>query len=231
MPVVRITVIIPTLNEERWLGETIESVFAGTSRDVVDIVVADGGSRDRTLEIAKSLGVRAIRTEQGRGAQMDRAAELCGRADVFLFLHADTLLPEGWYDAVKDALKDGSVVAGGFRLSINSRSPWARIIEKGVALRAALLGLIYGDQAIFVRADIFRRAGGFRRLPLLEDVDLIRRVRRFGRVVVLEKRVLTSPRRWQKRGYVFTTLRNWLYLLLYYAGVSPQRLYKGYYKT
>ncbi len=222
--------IIPALNEEEVLERSIEHVRKGVSDDVVDIVVADGGSRDRTVDIAQGLGVRVVKTGPGRGSQMDRAAELA-TTETLLFLHADTLLPEGWYDAIKRALEDRDTVAGGFTLSIDSNRFAARLVEWGAAQRTRLLGLVYGDQAIFIRTHAFKRTGGFRGLPLLEDVDIIRRVRQLGRVAILKERVLSSPRRWQKRGYTITTIQNWLCLALYYTGVSPQRLYRWYYKT
>ncbi len=222
--------IIPTLNEEEVLKRSIEHVRKGVSNDVVDIVVADGGSKDRTIHIAQSLGARVVKAGPGRGGQMDRAAELA-TTETLLFLHADTLLPEGWYDAIKRALEDRYTVAGGFTLSIDSDRFAARLVEWGAAQRARLLGLVYGDQAIFIRTHVFKKTGGFRGLPLLEDVDLMRRVRQLGRVAILKQRVLSSSRRWQKRGYMVTTIHNWLCLALYHTGVSPQRLYRWYYKT
>ena len=219
-----ISVIIPTLNEESCLKETLEAV----GRDV-EVIVVDGESCDSTVKIAKGFTDKIIMSEKGRGLQMDRGAEEAG-GDIFLFLHADTILPKGWKDYVEGALKDDDkVIGGGFRLKIDSKGFSFRMIEAVANMRAKYLGLIYGDQAIFVRKDAFFSAGGFNGLPLMEDVDLIRRLRESGRVMLLDAEVSTSPRQWKKRGVLKTTLRNLFFLSLYYAGVSPERLQRLYY--
>ena len=219
-----ISVIIPTLNEESCLKETLEAV----GRDV-EVIVVDGGSCDSTVKIAKGFTDKIIMSEKGRGLQMDRGAEEAG-GDIFLFLHADTILPEGWKDYLEGALKDDDkVIGGGFSLKIDSKGFSFRMIEAVANMRAKYLGLIYGDQAIFVRKDAFFSAGGFNGLPLMEDVDLIRRLRESGRVMLLDAEVSTSPRQWKKRGVLKTTLRNLFFLSLYYAGVSPERLQRLYY--
>ena len=219
-----ISVIIPTLNEESCLKETLEAV----GRDV-EVIVVDGESCDSTVKIAKGFTDKIIMSEKGRGLQMDRGAEEAG-GDIFLFLHADTILPKGWKDYVEGALKDDDkVIGGGFRLKIDSKGFSFRMIEAVANMRAKYLGLIYGDQAIFVKKDAFLSAGGFKGLPLMEDVDLIRRLREAGRVMPLEAEVSTSPRQWKKRGVLKTTLRNLFFLSLYYAGVSPERLQRLYY--
>ena len=219
-----ISVIIPTLNEESCLKETLEAV----GRDV-EVIVVDGESCDSTVKIAKGFTDKIIMSEKGRGLQMDRGAEEAG-GDIFLFLHADTILPEGWKDYLEGALKDDDkVIGGGFSLKIDSKGFSFRMIEAVANMRAKYLGLIYGDQAIFVRKDAFFSAGGFNGLPLMEDVDLIRRLRESGRVMLLDAEVSTSPRQWKKRGVLKTTLRNLFFLSLYYAGVSPERLQRLYY--
>jgi len=219
-----ISVIIPTLNEESCLKETLEAV----GRDV-EVIVVDGESCDSTVKIAKGFTDKIIMSEKGRGLQMDRGAEEAG-GDIFLFLHADTILPKGWKDYVEGALKDDDkVIGGGFSLKIDSKGFSFRMIEAVANMRAKYLGLIYGDQAIFVRKDAFFSAGGFNGLPLMEDVDLIRRLRESGRVMLLDAEVSTSPRQWKKRGVLKTTLRNLFFLSLYYAGVSPERLQRLYY--
>ena len=190
------------------------------------MIVADGSSADPTREVAASSGAAVVTGPAGRGLQMDSGAG-AATGDVFLFLHADTLLPEGWLEEVEKAVS-GGCVGGAFRLSIASGGAWMRVVERVANLRSSL-GLIYGDQAMFVTRESFFRAGGFRGLPLMEDVDLVKRLRRLGRVEVLEKRVVTSPRRWVRGGRVRNTLRNWLLLSLYFAGVTPERLYRMYY--
>lgn len=230
--------IVPALNEAGVIGEALKP-----ARSAFEVIVADGGSIDGTLKIAESLGAKTVSSpppnasiggppgragRPGRGAQMDAgAAESSG--DVLLFLHADSLLPEGWAGMVKKALADDAAVAGAFSLSIDSDKTVFRVIEAAANFRAARLGLIYGDQAIFARRETFLNCGGFNKLPLMEDVDCVKRLRKLGRVILLKDCVKTSARRWEKNGVARSTLRNWLVLFLYSVGVSPARLYKIYY--
>lgn len=218
-----ISVIIPALNEERYLEDTLKSIGQG-----VEIIIVDGGSSDATIEIAMRFTEKIILSEKGRGAQMDRGArEAAG--SLLLFLHADTRLPHGWKGRVEDILKDAKVIGGGFKLKIDSRKFSLRLIEVIANLRSKHLGLIYGDQAIFVRKNDFLAVGGFLGLPLMEDVDLVKRLKKKGRMVLLNAHISTSSRKWDKSGFLRTTLRNWIFLILYYIGVSPERLYRRYY--
>ncbi len=218
-----ISVIIPTLNESDSIRRAIDSIGAGA-----EIIVVDGGSTDSTLDHARNLGARILLTDAGRGLQMDSGAESAA-GDVLLFLHADTILPPGWSASITTALGDAGVVAGGFSLSIDSKLTRFRLIEYFTNLRSKSLGLIYGDQAIFARKSAFFEAGGFGKLPLMEDVDCVKKLGRLGRVVTLDDSVLTSPRRWSKGGVFINTVRNSLLLGLWYAGVSPESLYRLYY--
>lgn len=219
----KVSVIIPTLNEAGSITRTIEAIGSDA-----EVIVVDGGSTDSTVDRAFSLGARIIRSKAGRGLQMDSGAR-SATGDLLLFLHADTLLPEGWSGSIEQALENEEVVAGGFSLSIDSTLARFRLIEYFTNLRSRSLGLIYGDQAIFARRDPFFEAGGFGKLPLMEDVDCVKKLSRLGRVVTLNKSVLTSPRRWNNGGVVKNTFKNWLLLALYRAGVSPKRLYRWYY--
>ncbi len=221
----KLSVIIPTLNEAEHLEGAVEAVG-----DRAEVIVCDGGSSDRTCKIARRLGALLLKGPQGRGAQMDLGAE-AATGDVLLFLHADTRLPAGWHDDVREALEDHKVVAGGFRLAIDAPGPWFRLVERVVELRFRLLGLLFGDQAIFVRKDVFHRVGGFERLPLMEDVDCVKRLKKAGKVVLLEKSVITSSRRWLSDGLYANTMKNGLFLALYHAGIPPRVLYRWYYRT
>jgi len=229
----KITVIVPTLNEEglmeQVLGQFGPPGSAGSDGPDVEVIVADGGSIDRTVGVAEGLGAEVVVTAPGRGAQMDRAAR-SATGDILLFLHADTMLPGGWKEAVERAMARPGVVAGAFRLSIGAPGPWFRVVEFVARQRARFLGLVFGDQALFVRRDVFFSIGGFRGLPLMEDVDCVKRLRKEGVVALLEERVITSPRRWTRGGRLKNTLKNWLFLLLYRAGLPPARLYKWYYR-
>ncbi len=231
----KISVIIPTLNEERNIEGCIQSVVGSRvdsgSPEGVEIIVADGGSTDMTRPVAERArpgGVLVVSAAGGRGAQMD-AATLHATGDVLLFLHADTRLPENWYEKVRECMRDGETAVGGFTLKVDSKNPWFRLLERVVSVRSNRYGLIYGDQALFTRREAFTRAGGFRKLPLMEDVDCVNRLRRLGKLCVLNEKVIASPRRWDEHGFFSTTFKNWCLLLLYYLGVSPLRLYKWYY--
>ena len=223
----KVSVIIPALNEEANVARAIESVG---NRDEMgtEVIVADGGSSDGTALAAGRLGVAVALSAPGRGRQMDTGAATA-TSEVLLFLHADTVLPGDWLEAVRSALADPAVVAGAFTLAVDSKSPWLRFVEYTVDLRSRFLGVMYGDQAIFVRREVFERVGGYLGLPLMEDVDLMRRLRREGGVVSLKERVLTSARRWRVGGGALNSVKNWFFLALYFAGVSPDRLYRFYY--
>ncbi len=213
----RISVIIPALNEAEAIGRTLERVLRG--RDV-EAVVVDGGSDDGTAERACALGATVISGPRGRASQMNAGATLAtGR--LLIFLHADTLLPEGYDSCVRRILGDPNVAAGAFRLRIEGGGPGLRVIERVVDRRSRWLGVPYGDQALFMRSDRFRLVGGFPRQPILEDVALLRRLRSFGRVAIADVPVSTSPRRWQSLGLLHTTLINQVVMAGYFLGAHP----------
>ncbi len=216
--------MIPCLNE----GNNLERAIFSIGRHGVEVIVADGGSADGTLDVASRLGAVAVESPMGRGVQMDSGAARA-TGDVMLFLHADTVLPPKWFDALSSAMEDKGTVAGAFSLSIGSKGFFFRLMEVLVRIRSRRLGLIYGDQAIFVRKKSFFEAGGFKRLPLMEDVDCVKRLRKLGKVVLLDERVTTSSRRWDAGGTLKNSLRNLALLSLYFLGVSPERLYRWYY--
>jgi rSAM/selenodomain-associated transferase 2 len=216
-----ITVVIPTLNEAALVGRAIASVTGEAS----EVMVVDGGSTDTTRRVAAEAGARVLAAPRGRGAQLEAGArEATG--EWLVFLHADTWLERGWSGALRGL--DGAVVGGAFRFSLDSPRVCYRIVEAGVRLRCATLGLPFGDQALFVRRQIFEWAGGFGRAPILEDVDFVRRLRRHGRLAFPAVLALTSARRWEERGLVRTTLLNWLVLGLDAAGWPRDRLAQLY---
>jgi rSAM/selenodomain-associated transferase 2 len=213
-------VIIPTLDEERLVARAVRSV-----RREAEVIVVDGGSCDGTPRAAAAEGARVLSTEPGRGRQLDAGARIAS-GEWLVFLHADTWLEEGWAAALLD-LGSGAV-GGAFRFAIDSPRHGYRLIEAGVALRCRLLRLPYGDQGLLVRRDVYDRIGGFPPLPLMEDVEFVRRLSRTGPLAFPRVRAFTSPRRWERRGILATTLRNWWLLSLYARGRPPERLARLY---
>ena len=219
-----ISVVIPTLNEELALEKSI--IAARGSKDV-EIIVSDGGSDDATLSIAERLADKVNFSPAGRGVQMNRGAAAAS-GDIFLFLHADTILPSGWDNHVREVLRDERVSGGAFLFSLSERSPLFSFISFMVNLRSRLLKLPYGDQAIFMKRESFDTLGGFREIPMMEDVEIVKELRRGGIFKILDSAVVTSSRRWEKEGRLWTTVRNLSLLFLYHLGVSPERLYRFY---
>jgi rSAM/selenodomain-associated transferase 2 len=222
----RISVIIPTLNEAANIADLIAQ-----TRDIGDceIVVVDGGSTDDTCRQAVNAD-RVLNSPPGRARQQNLGAASC-RGDVLLFLHADCRLPSTALDAIRAALADGRVVGGCFQQHLDSPGLRYRWIERGNVWRVRLFKLAYGDQAIFVRRTVFENLGRFPELRLMEDVFLMKRLRRTGRFVLLPDRLTVSIRRWKKHGVIRQTLRNWLLLSLALCGVSTDRLARFYPNT
>lgn len=222
-----ISVVVPTLNEAATIKETISQAKKSSRDTKVEIIVADGGSTDATMEIASSGGAKVIWTAGGRSCQMNAGAKVA-RGDVLLFLHADTRLPDGFDLLVLQTLATPGVVAGAFELKIDGQRWGLRLVEKGVNWRSRLLGMPYGDQAIFLPTSVFWQLGGFRELPIMEDFELVLRLRRLGLVGIAPAPVVTSARRWLALGVVKTTAINQLIILGYYLGVSQERLAQWY---
>ncbi|WP_158520843.1 TIGR04283 family arsenosugar biosynthesis glycosyltransferase [Fuerstiella marisgermanici] len=220
-----VSVIIPTLNEEANVGRAIASAIeAGAS----EVIVVDAGSGDQTVAVASSAKATVLHSERGRAVQQNVGADAaCG--DVLLFLHADCELHE---DAVSEICRrlsaDPTMVGGCFRQRIDAGGMRYRIVEAGNALRVRLLKWGYGDQAIFVRKDVFQKLGGFPNLQLMEDLYFMKRLKRCGRIALLRSPLTVSARRWQDRGLVTQTLRNWTLITAAHLGISPDRLARFY---
>jgi rSAM/selenodomain-associated transferase 2/rSAM/selenodomain-associated transferase 1 len=219
-----ISVIIPTWNEESNIGPLLNDLVGAPN---VEIIVVDGNSGDRTSEIAASYNVKVIQAPQCRAIQMNAGAG-DARGDILLFLHADTRLPKNWGSMVRNALAEPGAVAGAFELAINEDARSLRIIERLANFRSRRLQLPYGDQSIFLRADLFRRIDGYNDLPIMEDFEFIQRLRKFGRIITVPARVLTSARRWRRLGIWSTTLINQVMILGYLIGISPAFLSQRY---
>ena len=221
----RLSVIIPAINEAVSVGRAVDSAWdAGAA----EVFVADGGSSDQTVQVAAERRAIVVNASPGRARQQNAAArEATG--DVLLFLHADNWLAGGVAEQVRTALADSRRIHGALRQRIDAAGLANRILERGNAARVRLLGLPYGDQAIFVRKETFLAAGGFPDVALMEDVLLMQRLRRLSWPVLLPGPVCVSSRRWQKHGVVRQTIRNWTLLAGFAVGVSPERL-AGYYR-
>ncbi len=216
----RLSVIIPTLNEEQRIAATLERVLTG---QVWEVIVADGRSDDRTCSIAQDYGAIVIDSPPGRGHQLRVGCELA-TGDTLLFLHADTLLPKGFASQVFQILGNPGVSAGAFRLIIDAPGRWLRVVEWLVNLRGTWGQMPYGDQAVFVRASILKECAGFPDLPVMEDYALVRRLRRMGRIGIAPTSVVTSGRRWQNGGVFRTSLGNQLCITAFRVGVNPDRI-------
>jgi rSAM/selenodomain-associated transferase 2 len=213
-----VSVIIPTLNEESCLAQTLRAL---RQQGPCEIIVADGGSSDGTRGAAAGAD-RFLEAPRGRAAQMNAGAAAAG-GEVLLFLHADCVPEAGALVEAVRLLRPG-VAAGCFHMRVDAEGPLYRLIDACATARVRLTGIVYGDQGLFVRREVFERAGGFPPLRLMEDVFFSRTLRRMGRVVVAPRRVVVSPRRWQRSGLVRQTLRNWALTALAAGGVHPDRL-------
>lgn len=220
----QISIIIPTLNEARAIDQALSSIHLGKN---IEVIVADGGSQDDTVTIASSAwGAKVLSVAKGRAQQMNLGAA-AATGDILLFLHADTRLPLGFDMMVRAALAQPDTIAGAFCLQIDSPLSSLRLIEWGVNWRSRFLQMPYGDQAIFLRSSVFHQLG-FPDLPMMEDFELMRRLRRKGRIVILSAPVLTSPRRWLKQGVFQTTIKNQIAIIAYFSGVSPEKIAAWY---
>jgi len=223
-PLPRISVIIPTLNEAEHLEKTLASIENDGS---LEILVVDGGSRDETINLAKTFKVRLFTTAAHRARQANAGA-LAARGDILLFVHGDTRLPPEYHSHVQNSLANPGVVAGAFVLSIDGAEIGLKMIEMLANFRSRVFHLPYGDQALFLRADLFRSLGGFPDMPIMEDFVFIQRLKKKGKISIVPIAVKTSPRRWLKLGILKTTLINQAVLLAYFLGSKPERLVRWY---
>jgi rSAM/selenodomain-associated transferase 2 len=221
-----ISVIIPTLNEARIIAETL-SHTAGLGFD--ELIVVDGGSTDGTAAIAEAhpSGARVIVAPRGRARQLNVGAQT-SQGDLLVFLHADTNLPLTAKQGIMAAFTDDDIVGGRFDVRFDRPTVLGHIISTLMNYRSRWSGVATGDQAIFVRRRTFDQLGGFADIPLMEDIDFSRRLKRKGRMAMLEDHVVTSFRRWDANGPIKTIVLMWGLRFLYWIGVSPHRLQHYY---
>jgi uncharacterized protein len=218
-----VSVIIPTLNEEESIQETIEKA----SDPDAEIIVVDGGSRDQTRALAEASGVKVLVSGPGRAVQQNKGAG-ASRGDVFLFLHADTRLPGGYVNHVFETLMPGGTAGGAFRFRTDAPIPLMKTVEFVTNIRSRLFQIPYGDQALFMKRTVFDSLGGFPEVALAEDLLLVRKLRRRGRIRIAGAEAVTSGRRWQRLGVLRTTLINQIVLIGVAMGVSPMTLAQLY---
>ena len=224
-----ISVIIPTFNEETTLARTLAQTSA---MPMEEVIVVDGGSTDRTVPMAHAFltrvpHLRLVMSLQGRARQMNEGVK-ASRGDILLFLHADTQLPSNARAVIERALSGMRAIGGRFDVQFESESPWAPIVSSLMNWRSRWSGIATGDQAIFIRREMFDRLGGFADIPLMEDIDFSRRMKQAGQTVALHETVTTSFRRWERQGPLRTIVSMWTLRLLYWLGVEPHRLHRWY---
>ena len=220
--------MIPVLHESAVIRPFVRRLRALPAPGPVEFLVVDGAPEADTLAALGSADAVLLRSPRGRGVQMNAGAARAS-GDILLFLHADTRLPRNAFWAIAHAMADSRIAGGAFDLAIDSPRPIFRVMERIASRRSRLTRIPYGDQAIFIRRSVFAALGGHREIPLMEDVDLMARLRRSGRRIhILPNRVRTSPRRWERDGVILGTLRNWTLVTLYALGVSPERLVRLY---
>ncbi len=218
-----LSIIIPVLDEEDFLGSLLKRL-----PDDVEVIVVDGGSRDASVQDATASGCIVIKSRKGRACQMNAGAKVAS-GDLLLFLHADCLLPRNFMTEL-EAFWHSDQVWGRFDIKIESRHLIYRLIEKLMNLRSQYTGMCTGDQAIFVQKTLFDKIGGFPDIALMEDIELSKGLAKITKPYVVQDPVRTSARRWVDGGVVRTILLMWRLRLMYFFGASPDRLVRSYYK-
>ncbi len=222
-----LSIVIPVWREARNLDALLAGLIADFGDD--EIIVVDGGSDDGSGEVVRRFPrVTFLESPRGRARQMNAGARTA-KGMILLFLHADTRLPPGARAAILDGLRDEAVVGGRFDVRFDNPGPAFRMIAVLMNRRSRLSGISTGDQAIFVRRSVFEALGGYAEIPLMEDVELTRRLKRAGRLAALRLRVTTAARKWEQEGVVRTILLMWALRFFYFCGVSPARLHRWYY--
>lgn len=215
-----ISVIIPAHGETVFLERLLSSLAGQKDIEVIVSIPLGDAESKRT---AAGFDVKIVEGNPGRGVQLHSGAKKAS-GNIFLFCHADTILPDGWEKEVMNFMGKPGVSGGAFRLGIDSESAGLRVIAFFANVRAEFFGLVYGDQAIFTSRSIYKKSGGIKPMPVMEDIDFILRLRRMGKVSVIKKAALTSSRRWLDEGTIYCVVRNSVLISLYLLGVPPARL-------
>lgn len=223
-----LSIVIPVLDAGKELEALLQTLIPARAEGLVgEVIVVDGGSKDDTRQIAANYGARLFYARPGRGTQL-RAGGEEAVGKWLLFLHADTRLPPIWSAAVEKFMETGDgQKAGVFKFALDDKSPWARLIERGVQLRWRLFALPYGDQGLLISRKLYDEVGGYDPIPLMEDVAIIRKLGR-KRLALLPARALTSAKRYRSTGFLLRPVKNMILLLAYFCGAKPETLAKLY---
>ena len=225
-----ISIIIPVLNEEERIIRALDHLSKIQDDTVLDIIVVDGNHKGNTLLFLRDRKVIIIKSEKGRARQMNSGAKRA-RGDILLFLHADTSVPDNAFEQIITVIKTGRYVGGAFNFGFDSQRWVFKLIAAVASMRSRITRIPFGDQAIFIKRNYFEEIGGFCDIPLMEDLELMKRIRRRGDPIhIIPLNLTTSARKWEEEGVIYTTLRNWLLQFLYFCGVSPEKLVGYYYK-
>jgi rSAM/selenodomain-associated transferase 2 len=223
-----VAIVVPVLNELNSIDNCLQHLLE--QHHFTDIVIVDGGSTDGTLAVlagyANNPRISLVSSQPGRGRQMNAGAAAC-QSDAILFLHADTRLPNNAITPVRNVITAGAEW-GRFNVRINDASFLLSIVAFMMNVRSCITGICTGDQAIFTRRDVFAMLGGYSMMPLMEDIEFCRRLKRIARPACIRAKAITSARRWQRHGTIRTILKMWYLRLLYWLGVSPSRLVRCY---
>jgi rSAM/selenodomain-associated transferase 2 len=222
------SVIVPVLNEAGIINVFLEHLRSLNTNEEIEIIVVDGDPDCETTRAITDKDIVTLLSTRGRARQMNAGAAVAG-GEILIFLHADTELPPHALGIMSSIMGKSQHIGGAFDLGIKSDRFSFRLIARVASLRARLTRIPYGDQAIFLRRDFFSKIGGYRDIPIMEDVEIMQRIKKLGgSIFLIPDRVQTSPRRWEKEGILFCTLRNWLLSSLFYLGVAPEKLSRFY---
>jgi len=226
----KISIIVPVLNEQGQINSFLEKIKDQNYDGNFEVIIVDGDSHGGTINAVRDTSVICTTSPKGRGQQMNAGAVMA-RGEILIFLHADTILPDNALGKISRALQDTDYVGGAFDLKIDSDRLFLKYISVRASLRSRWNRIPYGDQAIFLKKKYFDEIGGFKEIPLMEDVDLMRRIKKDGKkIIILSDKVTTSARRWESDGALYTTIRNQVLVRLFYLGVSPHKLAKYYWR-
>lgn len=225
-----VSVILPLLNEASIIDKTLDRLMLGIQASAlsIEVIVVDGGSQDDTVKKVRDRALPILQTHAARRARQMNIGAQAATGQSLLFLHGDTWLPEDFAAQIQQTLKLSGVTAGAFTLKIRGSELGLRWVERGVCWRSRLLQMPYGDQGLFMSAQVFHNLGGFPEMPIMEDFEMVRQLKQRGKIAVAPASVQTSARRWQKLGVVRTTLLNQILILSYLLGLPPATLAKWY---